>query len=307
MDGQLAPGPHDENQRVSISPWPQMKLARATQHLTDLDARIRLWLTSQPVTIEAKVSDDRRRLELRLRVHTPPPVLEWSLILGDGLHALRSALDACVWELAHSNGAAPPQPRQLGFPVCRTRSEWGRARQRYLQTVPDAFADRIEMYQPYHSDDGMHPLAYLSDLDNCDKHRSSITVSARTDQIQQNLQVAMERDAGGPPEVTWYFVDVEDNALVGEMTYPERIATVTNNNAVGVEVGIETEQGRQPLGLAGFLRADVENSLSYILHGPQPEPEPDGGVDGEGAEWVPMNFVPSQDGRSVRFVPEQGS
>jgi hypothetical protein len=304
MDGQEIPGIHDEKQRVGISAWPNMKVARAVQHLTDLESHIRLWFTSKPVTIEPTVSDDRLRLELRLRVHTPPPALEWSLILGDCFHALRSALDACVWELAHLDGATPPKPRQLAFPVCRTPSEWSQARERKLQTVPDAFADRIEMYQPYHADDGKHPLACLSDLDNCDKHRSSISVSVKTEEIRQNLQVAMEAQAGPPETAVWHFADVKDGALIGEMTCRKPIVRVFSRDTVGVNVGIETAQGREPLSLASFLIADVSNSISYIVEGPQAEPQPEGGEAKEEAEWVEMKFIPSQDGRSARYVSE---
>ncbi|MFJ3094639.1 hypothetical protein [Streptomyces hydrogenans] len=307
MDEQADFGSHDADKHVSVSPWLQMKVVRAMQHYADLEARIRLWGASRPLTIEANVTEDRHRLELRLRVHTPPPVLEWSLILGDCLHALRSALDACVWELAHRNGATPPAPRQLALPVCRKRSDWSRARERNLQTVPEVFVDRIEMYQPYHADGGPHALATLSDLDNCDKHRSSITVAARADQVQQNLRVVMEENASSPPEVTWHFVDIEDNALIGEITYAERIARVSSQLAAGIEIGIETEHGRQPIGFARFLIADVENALNFILNGPQGKPEADGAEVEDGTEWIPMPFVPSQDGRSMRFVPEPGN
>ncbi|MEU9706671.1 hypothetical protein [Streptomyces sp. NPDC047981] len=73
MDGQIDPGIQDDEQPVSLSPWPHMKVARATQHLADLTARIQLWSTSRPVTIEPHVSDDRLRVEMRLRstLHRP--------------------------------------------------------------------------------------------------------------------------------------------------------------------------------------------------------------------------------------------
>lgn len=68
-----------------------MKIARASQHLADLRARITLWATSAPYTVEPRISDDRTTVSFLVKVVVPPPTDEWSLYLGDALHALRSA------------------------------------------------------------------------------------------------------------------------------------------------------------------------------------------------------------------------
>ncbi|MFJ6251778.1 MULTISPECIES: hypothetical protein [unclassified Streptomyces] len=134
---------------LRFSTWPQMKIARASQHLADLRARITLWATSAPYTVEPRISDDRTTVSFLVKVVVPPPTDEWSLYLGDALHALRSALDACVWELAHLDGQEPSKPRMIGFPDSRTEATWNKARWDKLQTVPDLYAERIKQVQPF--------------------------------------------------------------------------------------------------------------------------------------------------------------
>jgi hypothetical protein len=306
MDGRTEPEGNGTKPQEAMSPWPQMKVARAVQHLNDLMSRINLWVASNPVTLEPRISEDRLRLELRLKVHSPPPALEWSLILGDCLHVLRSALDACVWELAHATGT-PPHPQWLSFPVCRSRSDWRRARERNLQTVSDVFADRIQAAQPFNAPDRQterHLVACLSYLDNRDKHRSNISVLVETQQVQQDLQVAMEEAAGSVPHTIWHTASAEDGALVGELRFTDRIARVSSNVGVKFGVGVETEWGRAPIDLAQVLIADVQNILTHIVNGPPPEPD---AADPGEPEWVDMKFIPSQDGRSMQFVPEPES
>jgi hypothetical protein len=145
MDGQTGTtAPH-------LSTWPQMKVARAIQHLAYLHTRIKMWAASAPYTVEPHISEDRTSVSFRLKVVIPPPTDEWSLHLGDAVHARRSALDACAWELANLNGATPPKPRRVGFRDCRTSAGWDKTRQDKLQTVPHLYAERIKQVQPFNT------------------------------------------------------------------------------------------------------------------------------------------------------------
>jgi hypothetical protein len=73
MDGQTVPeAPH-------LSTWPQLKIARAMQHLADLRSRINLWSATAPYTVEPHISEDRTTVSFRLKVVVPPPTDEWSL------------------------------------------------------------------------------------------------------------------------------------------------------------------------------------------------------------------------------------
>ncbi|MFI0990533.1 hypothetical protein [Streptomyces exfoliatus] len=289
-----------------FSTWPQMKIARASQHLADLRARINLWAAGAPNTVEHHISDDRTTVSFLAKVVVPPPTDEWSLSLGDALHAVRSALDACVWELAHLDGREPPKPRMVGFPDCRTEADWNRARRDKLQTVPYLYAERIKQVQPFST----HPqqpklsaLAVLSYLDNQDKHRASIRLNLDGKQIQQNFGVTMMgRDAAEPPlEAVGHFVPFEDGALLLEIRYAGRIASVSGSCGVGFQVTFDTELGREALEAMDAMIIEVHQMLAFILSA---QPAAESGEPAEEGEWQEMTFVPSQDGKSARYAPE---
>ena len=97
--------------------WAGAKIARAQQHRHDLVGRIAAWAgTSQPHP-DASIAEDRLSYEVRVRMRHSPPLEEWSLILGDALHNLRSALDVLVWSLADPASLSGAQQRRVMWPV----------------------------------------------------------------------------------------------------------------------------------------------------------------------------------------------
>ncbi|APE26801.1 hypothetical protein vnz_37505 (plasmid) [Streptomyces venezuelae] len=284
-----------------------MKIARASQHLADLRARITLWATSAPYTVEPRISDDRTTVSFFVKVAVPPPTDEWSLYLGDALHALRSALDACVWELAHLNDQVPPKPRMVAFPDCRTEADWNRARRDKLQTVPDLYAERIKQVQPFSThpqQSNLSALAVLSYLDNQDKHRASIRLNLDGHQIEQNFTVKMmEGEAAAPPaEVVAHFVPFEDGAVLLETRHAGRIASVSGGCNVGVHVTVETELGHEMLDAMDMMTIEVYRVLTFIRSA-QTAAESEEPAEEE--QWQEMTFVPSQDGKTARYAPER--
>jgi hypothetical protein len=98
------------------------------------------------------------------------------IIAGDVVHNLRCALDFTVWRMALSFAAftgRAPLEREVQFPIADCRrlflksavvcNSWVSARDRAV----------IEEFQPYKGTDGhkRHPLFFLRELSNSDKHR----------------------------------------------------------------------------------------------------------------------------------------
>jgi hypothetical protein len=101
-----------------------------------------------------------------------------SLLFGDGIHNLRSALDHLVYTLAlvHKNGKIE-DPRRLAFPITDSEKDW-RGQVYRLKEISAEDRTIIEWYQPYNAlARGGQPvgsptlLGYLRDLDDWDKHR----------------------------------------------------------------------------------------------------------------------------------------
>ena len=125
------------------------------------------------------------------------PDLEWlfdrvSLVLGDAIHNLRSALDHLVFQLAvvHT-GETVRHERRIQFPIVTSSTKFADEVGRRLAEVNPVHVRTIESFQPcsghrwwaphtYYSDQmggEFHPLAMLRRLSNVDKHRYRLTMT----------------------------------------------------------------------------------------------------------------------------------
>ena len=236
------------------SAWPNIKVARAGQHLSDLQSRVGLWMATSPFGAEGAISDDRLRWTLRLRLDSPPPVDEWGAYMGDCIHNLRSALDAAVWDFATSDGKSPAIPTQIGFPIATKAGEWKDAAPRKLDGVPAEVIERIRLLQPFQrptAEQPGDPLALLQRLDNDDKHRSRIIALLEWQKMEHNFSIAFASDEAAernvPPDTTINVPAFDDGALLVEHRTVDPIAKVNGGFNFGARLAIETPAGPQPL------------------------------------------------------------
>ena len=256
-----------------VSAWPQLKIARAVQHRMDLEARIDLWASGKPFTPQTGVTEDRLRWQTKIKVFTPPPLFEWSLIFGDCLHALRGALDACVWELAHLHGAKPPSPHLLQFPILTDRAKWAKSKRDRLQTVPEDVADRIEVLQPFNRpahEVNRDALVCLSWLNNIDKHRSNIAVNVTCNQLTGTVKVKFDEPEvakrNSSPRMIRYDPELVDGAVLVEFLFQEPIANVQDDCSFRFVFTAETPSGKEDLlVLTDNLIQYVEQILDGLL------------------------------------------
>jgi len=150
------------------------KVDRADYHFQVLKDEILAWNQSNPYSLERKRNSNGSRHSLVISAINPPPVDRWSLLIGDLIHNLRSALDHLVYALAIRNDLKLEEIRNLQFPICDTphgfKRQIGRNR---LKGIAHAVRAQIECFQPYLRDRGKTErlLALLRDLDDIDKHR----------------------------------------------------------------------------------------------------------------------------------------
>jgi hypothetical protein len=74
----------------------QLKIDRAKEHFAALDTEIRAWVGTNPMAIVKEKDAEGRRHTVLAEIINPPPLNRWSLIAGDCVHNLRSALDSLV-------------------------------------------------------------------------------------------------------------------------------------------------------------------------------------------------------------------
>ena len=161
---------------------PRLKLARAREHLDALDREVRAFSDSKPYELisesDAETGDYVYRLHLKWPEAKPPDHL--SLIAGDIVHNLRTALDYVVWQLAELGQGAN---FTLQFPLVENPDQ-----EKYRDTETSVLAPllarhrtMIKALQPYHVHSAIEATAPIPSanqalllvgrLDNWDKHR----------------------------------------------------------------------------------------------------------------------------------------
>ena len=153
------------------------KLAHSAKHAQALRKEISTWGERNPYSIMTEANADSTRYAVIVRVNEPPALYEWSLIVGDYIHALRCCLDHLVYAIA-CHEASPNRPTHEGklqFPIVGSREDFDDAVicRKQLGSISDPVRAIIEAYQPYNRP---HPdlpplLSVLQEFSNRDKHK----------------------------------------------------------------------------------------------------------------------------------------
>ncbi|HLW52531.1 MAG TPA: hypothetical protein VKW06_06780 [Candidatus Angelobacter sp.] len=156
-----------------------MKIERAKEHIRNLDATIQAFLSDKPYRIGAKPHSIPSLEHTTLYVAEVKPVPDnISLILGDAIHNLRSALDHLAWQLVELGGGKPD--KNTYFPICERPHQYASMMgNREIQKIPKDARDILEAIQPYNTMD--MTLWLLHQLDISDKHRLLLTVVTSMD------------------------------------------------------------------------------------------------------------------------------
>lgn len=152
------------------------KLGRAEIHLKALQDQVATFLDSEPYGIREHFHPDKGSYCLTIEVRHEPPLL-LSVILGDLIHNLRSALDHLAWQLVLANNSEPTKRTQ--FPIFTSDPVSGEPLNKLTRNVKGmdkTVVDELRRIQPHTAGDRAdhHSLAILAKLSNEDKHRLPI-------------------------------------------------------------------------------------------------------------------------------------
>ena len=257
-----------------VSSWPYSKLARAVEHLNRLQSEVGLWSAQQPIRTEGVLDSERLVWSLTMRVKLPPPIQQWSTMLGDCVHNLRSALDAAVWDFATIDGGMPERPNLVQFPVVEFPEQWEKEAAKRLQHVPLHIKERIRITQPLmrpEQERPRDPLILLSYLSNTDKHRANITCGFKAESVNADFSVQFVDDAAAernvPPNVTIHEPTIEDGALLVEYRANDPIVETHGGFGIAFELLIDTPTGPQKLvdTIGGLIQ--VVGQILSVMHG----------------------------------------
>lgn len=164
------------------------KVIWANKHIENLNTACDALIKSYPDRIERKHDPNTREFVFRLRQLPPIPV-EISLMTGDVLGNLRSALDHTAKYLY----SGPPK-RKIYFPIRETATEYQSPETtREIQYLGKPLKDFLDGIKPYKG--GNDHLWKLRELNNIDKHRLLLTTStAHYARSQTRIEAEKERE-----------------------------------------------------------------------------------------------------------------
>lgn len=230
----------------------ELKLERAREHLQSLDTKIRGWIEEDTYRYVPKLDPESGKKRIYFEVLQDPPP-RYSLIIGDCLHNLHSALDNLVYELATVYTGIDPLPeeraKELAFPIFGPKPlKASKGREMIGCIHPDA-QTIIKKLQPHLRGKKKYatsPLWQLYRLSNLDKHRL--------------LHATLHASVGGayfpdspllPPDLSVNIGPTEDGAEIASYT-PSASETPSEVNMQfsimrGIAFGQQSEVAGEPV------------------------------------------------------------
>jgi hypothetical protein len=204
-------------------PW--AKVDRAVEHLKALDLGCQIFLQTKPYYVSAEFEPDKARHAVLLRVRQPVP-LALSVVVGDFLHDLRSALDQAAWLLAcRSNPVAKlwqdNMARTISWPFLDDPGKLG-DHGLGCRVADDARAV-LDRAQPYQGTDRARSLERLDALWNIDKHRVVHGGFAVIDVSKVSFRPRAIHIEEFPSEAEWVFdpdKGAVDRTPIAYVTFP---------------------------------------------------------------------------------------
>ncbi len=177
-------------------PSARLKLGRASEHIEAVEDAVECWLGTDAYAISREVDPKTGNTVRRAQIQSLPPT-RISILVGDAVQNLRSALDHSVYALAesHVKPLTPSTEEALMFPIIGNQNSKGQpasgavlfteaVKRGRLNGVGDDALRFIEEEQPYHwGTPGyqLHWLWTLHELSRIDKHRRLALTTAFLD------------------------------------------------------------------------------------------------------------------------------
>jgi hypothetical protein len=168
---------------VASATGARAKAERAEKHFDELVTVVQRFRDSEPYEIVPKIEAATGHRVGYAREKTPFPATCVSLIVGDVLHNLRSALDLLYCDLVRANGKTVK--KEDAFPICGSPKKFKSLLPQIRRRVADPAAKAIEELKPYKG--GNEAYWRLHQLDITDKHRLLLTAVLSVHEIDQTV------------------------------------------------------------------------------------------------------------------------
>src|ERR1043165_4059181 len=135
----------------------RVKVARAYQHIENLEARIKTFLDGEPYKVGIKPHPQLPGVTHHYLASVQPMVGAIPLFAGEAIQQMRTALDHLAWHLVEIGCAkqnivlSRTEQKQIGFPIIDTDipAEYEASRKRKVKGMTQAAIDAIDATKPY--------------------------------------------------------------------------------------------------------------------------------------------------------------
>jgi hypothetical protein len=146
----------------------RLKIERAKKHIYDLKSEIATFYATDPYVSEIKL-DPQTGDSVRYLTRCDDVPLSISIIAGDAISNIRTALDHLAYQLVRVGTGKSGPFKGVYFPITDDASELEAAIERKIKFARKEAKDAVRAIKPYKG--GNWPLWHLHRLNNIDKHR----------------------------------------------------------------------------------------------------------------------------------------
>lgn len=195
---------------------PRLKVVRAREHLNALFMQQQRFFDSDPYSITQTLDANTGERVYSIHVLRELPTNRFAALAGDCVHNLRSALDHLVWRLSEDHGGVNEGDTLTQFPIFRTEIGYDGRGVKQIARVGGGAAAVIRSLQPFHDDEPfVHPLWFVRELDNSDKHRSLAITAVAAKNYGHRLH--HPKDSEGTFKITLSMDDITDGAEIARV------------------------------------------------------------------------------------------
>lgn len=233
------------------------KLARAEEHLKLLQHDVDRWRESGSGPLAREQNARRTEFRFYTNWNSEPDATRWGLMLGDGIHNVRSALDHIVYACS---GSDPPE--RCEFPVFLSREQYflpasnrsgGMFRIRGITN--SGVRAEIENAQPWKNATRpkYHLFWMVHELDVQDKHRLITPVAMTPQELRSRPGlVVLDGRSDVPVSIAGsQWVALENHALVMTVVTPVSARAVELNASIAFGIGVRV--GDTHMGVTAVL------------------------------------------------------
>jgi hypothetical protein len=147
------------------------KMVRAHENIEALNREINDWFSTIKINIILKTTPDQSLPWLVIYASDYIPPVRLSVLVGECVHNMRSAVDNLICGLARTLKPTC-KCRDLAFPLSRDLEDWNEKSEKALKGIAPEAKEIIKNLQPWSDTVIPNPLLILNKLSNIDKHRA---------------------------------------------------------------------------------------------------------------------------------------